>query len=88
MVGGEDDFDGLEINTPSNMGCKVAIANVLVDYDDRTERTANAHLIAAAPDLYEALKNLTDKLSSEQYLIHEDLIYAIQALAKAEGRTC
>ena len=47
------------------------------------ERHANAHLIAAAPDLYEALEYL---------MMHADLTYgdktvASEALARARGET-
>jgi len=55
----------------------------------REEAQANAHLIAAAPDMYEALKEITE-LAPRAML---KLPYAIQAveiaekaLAKAEGK--
>lgn len=44
------------------------------------EREANAHLIAAAPDLYEALSNLQASPDLPQF--HEQ---AIRALKKARG---
>ena len=51
------------------------------------ERIANAHLIAAAPDLYEALKRLVallnDDLDDQQA---EAWDAACAALAKAEGQ--
>lgn len=51
------------------------------------EATANAHLIAAAPDLLAALKALT---GGDEYLgmmFTARLRMAIDAIAKAEGRT-
>ena len=53
----------------------------------RDEQIANAHLIASAPDMYEALKELSNyhpKQGYEQWLIL--LNKAQQAIAKAEGK--
>lgn len=62
------------------------------------ETLANAHLIAAAPDMYEALKKIQDLLKSmcgwneelglgttNQYLLSA-FTFTQKALAKAEGR--
>lgn len=49
----------------------------------------NAHLIAAAPELYEALKALfNDVVSAEIYDLDEQalLVAASEALAKADGK--
>jgi len=52
----------------------------------KEETTANMHLIAAAPDLYEALDTLASTLdSSGMKLITVD---AHAALAKARGESC
>jgi hypothetical protein len=69
------------------------IAHVRVLYDDphNAERNANSRLIAAAPELYEALDRL---LSRHGNYINElpgatgvsDLAFAKTALAKVEGR--
>jgi len=47
------------------------------------EALANAHLIAAAPDMYEALKKLTDL---GRPLSRGDMSEGNKALAKAEGK--
>ena len=45
------------------------------------EMWSNARLIAAAPEMLEALRNLTHPMASD-----EDLQHAIAVIAKAEGR--
>lgn len=45
------------------------------------EMWANARLIAAAPELLEALRNLTHPMASD-----DDLQHALAVIAKAEGR--
>jgi len=78
-VGGElDDFDICD--------CDLASSQV--------ECEANAHLIAAAPDMYEALKNFglyvavnyDAKNKPFYYIDQEWLDKRTQALAKAEGK--
>ena len=67
-------------------GC-VALVNMSAER--ATEAAANARLIAAAPEMYEALKALVESLdweakrSGTTYAGHED---ARAAIAKAEGR--
>ena len=48
---------------------------------DVEEMWANARLIASAPELLEALRNLTHPMASD-----EDLQHALAVIAKAEGR--
>lgn len=48
---------------------------------DVGEMWANARLIAAAPELLDALRRLTHPMSSD-----EDLTHALAVIAKAEGR--
>ena len=48
---------------------------------DVEEMWANARLIAAAPEMLEALRNLTHPMASD-----EDLQHALAVIAKAEGR--
>jgi len=60
----------------------------------RAERDANAHLISAAPDMYEALKGFVAKLDTAILVegdhptshLADELRAALAALAKAEGR--
>jgi hypothetical protein len=48
--------------------------------DDQAEAEANARLIAAAPELLEALQSLTHPMASD-----EDLSHALAVIAKAKG---
>lgn len=54
---------------------------------DHNENEANAHLIAAAPELYEALKDIRKTLEALGY---QDNSYSMgvvdKALSKAEGK--
>ena len=59
--------------------------------DAPNECEANAHLIAAAPMMYEALKELVDTYSipddyTENNPAHQCWVKAIKALQKAEGK--
>ena len=70
------------------------VAEVYSDDCDRDEAMANAHLIAAAPDLYAALDNLETAATGagvphqqERKLLHECITAARAALAKARGET-
>ncbi len=62
--------------------CELPVAR----YDDENE--ANARLIAAAPDLLEALRtlvNMAKSFPSELHKDHPDVIEALAAIAKATG---
>jgi len=55
------------------------------------EMLANAHLISACPDMYEALKKLTTivrdlELKGQDTIRYPELYQAEKALAKAEGK--
>jgi len=52
-------------------------------YSPNKQERANAHLIAAAPELYAALKHIlwNDRISSDEWLLKTRA-----AIAKAEGR--
>ena len=83
---GENTFDGVEIQQVGRLHY-VPVANVPVDYTDREEREANARLIAAAPDLLEALDEAIEWDS------HDDMGWpalwlekAETAIAKAKGK--
>jgi len=52
----------------------------------QAELEANAHLISAAPELYEALKALTSYVSIMGYFKPEKQEQFRKALAKAEGK--
>ena len=57
------------------------------DHPDKNS-IANAHLIAAAPELYEALANLINRMDGMDKMVHGDAIDAgFAALAKANGPT-
>jgi len=59
----------------------VEIARLSEWPDHQAESEANARLIASAPELLEALRNLTHPMASD-----EDLQHALAVIAKAEGR--
>mgnify|MGYP003443102101 CR=1 FL=1 len=75
--------EGLTVFSPDN----VTVA--YVDYDECEERPveANAHLIAAAPALLEALKNVLEFYEWSNSNGAEQAAYdkAMKALAQAEG---
>jgi hypothetical protein len=57
----------------------------------RAEDDANARLIAAAPEMYEALRDIIEQAERTKMMLPADLADAIRvfgraALAKAEGR--
>jgi hypothetical protein len=83
-VGADIGVGRLEINGPDGR----TIACVLDLGDSNEERDANAQLIRAAPDLYEALKLVLD--DAFQHFcdpINERIIASMRAaVAKVEGR--
>lgn len=60
---------------------------IVANVSDRGEWGANAHLIAAAPDLLEALKNMLSKCGCGTALGCKVCDAARAAIAKAEGRS-
>ncbi len=75
------------------LGGPLAIADVEYrasnDYSDTPELArANAQLIAASPDMLEALKDLValTKYLDHKYNAHVKLAMHLRAIAKAEGR--
>ena len=77
------------IGQRSRGGNEVAIVTT-GSYDDETE-CANAGLIAAAPELLKALREMVAAKKTSGYLIHFDgwegpFSHAEAAIAKAEGR--
>ena len=79
-----DDMLCIYSKTPN--GFHYGICNVLNGID----KEANAHLIAAAPDMYEALKDCITSMQSAKLYGPEHLEGAIMtaqmALSKAEGK--
>jgi len=64
-------------------GTTPCIANVLSRDVPTNEQEANTHLISAAPDMYEALK----EVESELLVVDMEVPgYIIVAIAKAEGK--
>ena len=77
-LSGSENHRGFKICTPTGW----ALADVQPADEDGIEGRANAHLIAAAPDLYEALEHILEgSLSLPRFAKDE----AIRALAKARG---
>ena len=79
-----DDFCSIRIVVNSSLDLKAEAFIDQITYGEIPEKTAraNAHLIAAAPELYEALKVL---VTAEFGLIEKHKIdKALQALAKVE----
>ena len=66
------------------------LANILVGMREHDENAANAALIAAAPDLLEALKRLLACPALNEEAVEPETLYAVKqagaAIAKAEGR--
>ena len=80
---GEWKFDGRQIWATDGGGIAVA-ANICTMVGKQEMRYANAHLIAAAPRLLEAVHALLDEHADCKGCAASDL--AFQALALAEGR--
>jgi hypothetical protein len=69
-------------------GCRIEVDGKFDHWDVSPEDIANAHLIAAAPELLEALNDLVDCISeTRRTSAHDALERAFAAIAKAEGRT-
>jgi len=90
-IGGENRAG---IKADSNDGWQIADCNVGITFVggeecelSLAEKRANAHLIAAAPELYAALKRLTEYGNVFRYRIGERNPYeqAVAALRKARG---
>lgn len=77
--GGQDVF----IKFPS--GINICVGDAIYNRDRSLEI---ANLLAAAPDMYEAIKAINDKIDSGEYLRADDpeCDDVKQALAKAEGK--
>ncbi len=89
-----DGYGSLAITTAERIRCAmVDICSVETYYDEPlgTEQEANAHLIAAAPEMYELLDNLRDAmasvlgLSAEMEFAYAEAIGKMLARARGEG---
>jgi len=66
----------------NNGGLPLVLANVnAMPFNDESVPLANAHLIAAAPDLLAALERLSHPMADD-----DDLDYARAIIAKAKGQ--
>ena len=75
---------GHEMHGQSAIASEANGKTVAIAYDGK----ADAHLIAAAPDLLEALQNAAEIMSGEDYShVKADMVRAIcrRAISKAEG---
>lgn len=75
-------------DNPKDIHDKIVVVEVNpMGYNE--ESKANAHLIAAAPDLYEALKQIVswmEKWRDAEWNFNGLLVDGRKAIAKAEGR--
>ena len=83
-------------------GTKDVLETLAICYGDSDQRKANARLIAAAPEMYEALKKVMPYVKVEQEAEHltdgfgpksnqpsDSILKQVEeALAKAEGKQC
>lgn len=80
----------IEIDCGESMQISVVTSATDISFEQHNERTSNAHLIAAAPELYEALDAV--KRSSPQWLIsianNECKAGEAVALAKMYNNIC
>lgn len=77
-----EDEDTFQVYVPT----KFTVAKIHKRWGD--DAKANAHLIAAAPEMYEALKLFTERMSYYNYPIELELpkVWMEKAIAKVEGK--
>ena len=75
-------------NHMRNSSTGASIASCIGDHTEertRDNRLANAHLIAAAPDMYEALEAMLGEYAPSDQVKNSAAVLARAALAKARG---
>ena len=78
--------DGMDIPITAKSCDKAGLSLVFVNRDDKSEPEANARLIAAAPDLLEALQNMLGLTEASDYMGAREIEQqARAAIAKATG---
>jgi hypothetical protein len=99
MAGNNRETKACSIMCPNDNQVVCEIPDYCYHEEDVENNKANAHLIAAAPDLYEALKTIVTNLPNSEIelayevwgttntrIILQVIEMAKQALAKSEGR--
>lgn len=79
--------NGDEISIISGCASDIELVAIISLFDeaDFEEECANAHLISAAPDLYEALERLLANLAEGDFISETRIQSARNALSKARG---
>jgi hypothetical protein len=86
LAGQPDRLNQCVIGTPKNSnGGQIVTTTIRGPLHDIEEAKANAHLIAAAPDLLQAAKNMVQQLRAE-FGPHFEATALERAIEKAEGR--
>ena len=75
----------VNVDCGGRMDIRIVVDATNLDFQDTQERQANANLIAAAPELYEALKQVLEDDNLLDYVQTETLYRCEKALAKARG---
>lgn len=83
---GEWHVNGGRIEAAGHYTNKPVVVAVVGTINEQTPRnTANARLIAAAPDLLTALERILKEHADGEYIAVEDVAHARAAIAKARG---
>lgn len=78
----------LDIKIGKKMNIAVVTSATDLEFGDTIERTANAHLIATSPRLYNALKQAVTSMLDSGYSIDSAIVVeSMVALAQARGET-